>query len=233
MINSPLGPRFSKISYMLAIFVFPFDHAQASPRLICDQAASHAANEVNVPLDVLRTITRAETGRQKGGEYVPWPWTVNMEGTGKWFETEDSARAFVFRHFKQGARSFDVGCFQINYKWHGHAFASIEDMFDPNKNAVYAAQFLESLKVELGTWSAAVGAYHSRTPKYANLYKARYEKIQAGLSNELVDLQIETAAAMNQYPLLRKQDHTAPLGSLVPLRPNANGSSHSATITGG
>ena len=205
----------------------------ASTEQICDQAAQFAASKTDVPLALLRTITRAETGRQKGIGFVPWPWTVNMEGTGKWFESEDSARAYVFRHFKQGARSFDVGCFQINYKWHGDAFASIEEMFDPDKNALYAAQFLESLRAELGSWSAAVGAYHSRTPKYANLYKARYEKILAGLSNEIPDLPIETATGLNDYPLLSKQNHAAILGSLVPLKPASINVDSTSLISGG
>ena len=47
-----------------------------------------------------------------------------MEGKGKWFQTRDEALSYVFKHFKRGARSFDVGCFQINFKWHGQAFPS-------------------------------------------------------------------------------------------------------------
>ena len=87
-----------------------------------------------------------------------------MKGTGLWFETEDAARAYVYEHFKRGARSFDVGCFQINYKWHHEAFASIEQMFDPMANALYAARFLGALKAEKGSWVEAAGAYHSRNP---------------------------------------------------------------------
>jgi hypothetical protein len=156
-----------------------------------------------------------------------------MEGEGKWFDNEDSARAYVFRHFKQGARSFDVGCFQINYKWHGDAFASIEEMFDPTANALYAAKFLSSLKAELGSWSAAVGAYHSRTPKYAKLYKTRYDKIQADLSDNIVDLPVETATFVNEYPLISKSNHSANLGSLVPLQPARSDKSGVASVSGG
>ena len=63
-----------------------------------------------------------------------------------------------------GRRSFDVGCFQINYHWHGHNFPSLEAMFDPDTGADYAARFLQSLYAERGNWSAAAGAYHSQTP---------------------------------------------------------------------
>src|SRR5699024_6482524 len=96
-----------------------------------DRAARQAARAHDVPLDVLRAISRAETGRPRQGGLQPWPWTVNMEGRGRWFDNADAARAYVFAHFKAGARSFDVGCFQINYRWHGDAFRSIDEMFDP------------------------------------------------------------------------------------------------------
>lgn len=102
-----------------------------------------------------------------------------MEGKGFWFDTLDEARSYVFKEFKRGARSFDVGCFQINYKWHGHAFPSIEAMFDPVENGLYAAKFLKELYQETGSWTAAAGAYHSRTKKYAEPYSARFEKFRS------------------------------------------------------
>lgn len=191
--------------------------AQASTSQTCDLAAAQASREYDVPVDVLRAVTRTETGRGKGGTLEPWPWTVNMEGAGHWFDTEDAARAFVFKHFKRGARSFDVGCFQINYKWHGQAFRSIEEMFDPVKNARYAAEFLSRLHAELGSWSDAAGAYHSRTPKYANIYKSRFDTIH----QQLAPMAAVVAASnppqrQNGFPLLTGGTPSN-RGSLVPL----------------
>ena len=201
---------------------------------VCDRAAQSAATKTGVPLSVLLAITRTETGRTKGGATTPWPWTVNMEGKGVWFDTEDQARSYVFRHFKKGARSFDVGCFQINYKWHGSAFDSIDAMFDPNENATYAARFLKSLHSELGDWSKAAGAYHSRTPKYANRYKARFDRIHNGLttSKTMAPSTIVAAAVApkppaqnNAFPLLQSGSIAANLGSLVPLNDANSGKS--------
>ncbi len=149
---------------------------------LCDRAAVSASRSKGVPIDVLRAVARTETGRPGGNGLQPWPWTVNMEGTGRWFDTLDEARAYVFLNFKNGARSFDIGCFQINYKWHGDAFRSIDDMFDPKINAQYAATFLTELYQEFGNWSDAVGAYHSRSPELAKNYTARFERIRAGLT---------------------------------------------------
>ncbi len=193
---------------------------------ICESAAQLASRESGVPLDVLRAISLTETGRRKNGAFLPWPWTVNMEGIGKWFDTVDQAQAYVDRHFRRGARSFDVGCFQINYRWHGHAFDSIEDMFDPITNARYAAAFLSDLFTELGDWSSAAGAYHSRTPKYAKKYKARFDRIRVNLTDpEPLSVQVPrvpepVVARQNQFPLLQPGSRFSP-ASLVPL----NGSS--------
>ena len=138
--------------------ISPPAQAREDPAAMCDQAALQVARESDVPLDVLKAITRTETGRGTTEGMQPWPWTVNMEGRGVWFDTAQQAQGYVFRHFRDGARSFDVGCFQINYRWHGHAFGSIEEMFDPLANARYAARFLTDLHEEHGNWTAAVGA---------------------------------------------------------------------------
>ena len=213
--------RWVGITRALLCFVFlqevlPADTAQAStPQVaaLCDMAARRAARDHDVPLDVLRTITRTETGRGGNQGLQPWPWTVNMEGAGKWFQTEDEARAYVFSHFKRGARSFDVGCFQINFKWHGQAFDSIDQMFDPLANAKYAAQFLRQLYDEKGDWSEAAGAYHSRTPTYANRYSARFDRIRADLSPAT------TVAELPNRTRRRISDGPMPLASLYTPTP--------------
>lgn len=197
---------------------------------ICDQAAAYAAQETGVPVSVLQAISLTETGRKRSGIMRPWPWTVNMEGKGVWFDNEDDARAYVYKNYKRGARSFDVGCFQINYKWHGQEFASIEEMFDPNPNALYAANFLLRLFREKGDWSGAAGAYHSRTEKYAEKYEKRFNTFRAALleNNTASTPVISTAATLpraptpqeiriNSYPLLQENNNTRTLGSLVPL----------------
>lgn len=152
---------------------------------LCDDAAARAARDGKAPADVLRALTRTETGRRIEGELRPWPWTVNMEGEGHWFSTRREAEAFVEKRRKAGARSFDVGCFQINHRWHGDAFTSVEAMFDPDANASYAAHFLDEIRQEQGAsradWTRIAGAYHSRTPHFAERYSARFARILGDL----------------------------------------------------
>ncbi|PVA09691.1 transglycosylase [Pelagivirga sediminicola] len=157
-----------------------------------------------------------------------------MEGVGKWFNSRDEALKYVEEKYHAGSRSFDVGCFQINYKWHGGNFASLFDMFDPNANALYAARFLETLYIEKGDWLDAAAAYHSRTDKYALKYRKRVEQILRSVPGQHVVLASHAPprlnsrepavyraesgrVAENNYPLLQASSRKAPFGSLVPL----------------
>jgi hypothetical protein len=151
---------------------------------VCLAAADAAADAARVPRAVLRALTRTETGRSRGGALQPWPWTVNMEGAGHWFDTREEALAYVGREQARGARSFDVGCFQINHRWHGQHFESVEAMFDPAANAAYAARFIAELFAETGDWSRAAGFYHSRTPEFYNRYRSRFDRLHAAAATE-------------------------------------------------
>lgn len=230
------------LAVVLLVAGAPLVRANSDPSGVCDYVATEAARRTGVPLSVLKAISLTETGRRRGGALRPWPWTVNMEGEGHWFENADEARAYVYREYKRGARSFDVGCFQINFKWHGDAFRSIEEMFDPLANALYAARLLQGLHAEKGDWGRAAGAYHSRTPEFADRYQARFERLYAGLADtsegDIPDIPdivaiangaagaeaLPAVARVNRYPLLRTGAPTG-LGSLVPLGTGASGTS--------
>ena len=155
--------------------------AWASPAELCDSAARRVADRVGVPADIMLAVTRAETGRTRHGRFAPWPWTVNVAGQGHWFATRAAAQAFVRSRTEAGARSIDIGCFQINTRWHGMNFPDHSAMFDPRRNAHYAARFLRRLHSETGNWDMAIGAYHSRTDEHARRYRARVSKIRAEL----------------------------------------------------
>ncbi len=204
-------------------------HAQPDARTadLCDQAMRRAALSEGVPLDVLRAIARVESGLNVAGTLRPWPWAINVEGQGLWFDTEVEAKSHVFQIFKAGARSFDIGCFQINYRWHGQAFRSIDEMFDPDQNARYAAGFLKDLFAELASWPAAAGAYHSRTPALAQTYSERFQTELARLNED--EPTSYAAVARDPFthssaPLLPSRSEAPKrimLGSLVPVADSA------------
>ena len=100
---------------------------------------------------MLHAVALTETGQRRDGAFRAWPWAINREGKGYWFQSYEEALAFAKASLAEGRTSFDVGCVQINYRWHGHAFPTLEDMFDPEWTATYAAQFLRTLHEERGS----------------------------------------------------------------------------------
>jgi hypothetical protein len=176
---------------------------------------------------VLEAIALTESGRSVEGRLQPWPWTVNTGDEGHWFPDRATATAFAEDLLRAGRTSFDVGCFQINYRWHGAAFASVAAMFDPGDNARHAARFLADLAREGGDWSVAAGAYHSRTPALAERYRTRFDTILAGLTGRAPLPGPGPAPAPQEpagppgysHPLLQARDAPRSPGSLVPLAP--------------
>lgn len=203
--------------------------AKPTGRDACLDAAENAARVTGAPLVVLRALALTESGRSKDGQYAPWPWTVNMQGKGVWFDSPDQALHYIEHHYRRGARSFDVGCFQINHKWHGAAFQSISAMMDPGENALYAARFLSELYRETGDWSLAAGAYHSRTPDKAKRYRSRFDSLLRQLLVEAAEPKPNQEASpparppkvrrINRYPLLQLSTARRSIGSLVPREP--------------
>jgi hypothetical protein len=181
----------------ILLLLFPaFANAKGEADL-CNAAATTASSNAAMPRDVLLALTLVETGRNRSGKFDPWPWTVNMEGKGYWFDTRIEAVDFVAKSYTAGARSFDIGCFQINHRWHGEAFTSFDQMFDPLDNATYAAKFMTSLFDEGGSWSWAAGAYHSRTAALAAKYRTRFDRIIANLAETPVRVDLPIVVASN------------------------------------
>ena len=118
---------------------------------------ARAARTHGVPLGVLYAVGLSETGR-KG---VLNPYALNVDG--KTVLAADLRDAVAqFREAKnKGAKLVDIGCMQINQKYHGMNFSSVEEMFDPAKNVDYAARFLRQLKAREGSWTMAVARYHA------------------------------------------------------------------------
>jgi hypothetical protein len=131
----------------------------------------------------MAAIGRVESGRRDPatGLSYPWPWTVNAEGEGFFYDSKAQAVAAVRAMQTRGMRSIDVGCMQINLLHHPDAFASLEEAFDPSRNAAYAARFLTQLYAQTGTWPKATAMYHSATPYIGADYQRR---VMAVLSEE-------------------------------------------------
>lgn len=144
---------------------------------VCLRAAFRAAAKEGLPGDLIAAIGLTESGRAiDGGPLTIWPWTVNSEGKGRYFKDKASAIQWVREEQARGARSIDVGCMQINLRWHPDAFPDLDTAFDPEANAAYSAQYLSSLRAQYGSLEAAVGRYHSPTPWRQDGYRSKVSK---------------------------------------------------------
>lgn len=145
------------------------------PSAECVQAIGATERRAKLPPQLLATIALIESGRRDpvSGLARPWPWTINAEGTGFFFETKEQAIAAVQALQANGVRSIDVGCMQINLMHHATAFASLDEAFDPQANVAYGARFLNQLFSQSNDWPKAAAAYHSQTPDVGADYLRR------------------------------------------------------------
>lgn len=168
---------------MLFLLLLPLPVFAAPSADVCEWAAAQASRESGVPVDILAALSLTETRRRVDGAVRPWAWSANSEGAGQWFDDPESAIAFAEGRVRDGRYNLDIGCFQLNYRWHGENFSSVRQMFDPLENARYAARFVSQLYAESGDWRTAAGAFHSRTASNANRYLARFDTLHAMLKD--------------------------------------------------
>ncbi len=149
--------------------------AGAAPWGLCAAHAAAAERAHGLPRGLLRAIAKVESGRYRKpeGEVVAWPWTVMAEGRGRYLPSRAAAVAEVERLRARGIRNIDVGCLQINLFYHPDAFPSLEAAFDPAANAEAAARLLVELRRTWGSWTRAVGNYHSNTPTLSGPYRVK------------------------------------------------------------
>ena len=128
-----------------------------------------------VPRHLLGAISLAESGRWNKSKQanVAWPWTVTSGGQGRYFDTKAEALAEVEILMTEGVRNIDVGCMQINLYYHGGAFETLDEAFDPSANTTYAATYLKNMYSATGDWTKAAGYYHSMTPERNGPYKKK------------------------------------------------------------
>lgn len=151
---------------------------QIQDSMICSAAAKNAGAQYGVDVDLLQTIAVVESGRWDNlqNRYVAWPWTVNVQGKGHYYASREEAAAAIRKLKAAGVDNFDVGCMQVNMKYHGHQFSSAEEALDPVKNVQYSAKFLRKLYLANGkNWERAAKKYHSSNPEQGKAYTARLE----------------------------------------------------------
>ena len=164
------------VSFMTPAHSQVLDHNQ--DRLKCEKLAGKAEEKYQLPKNILLSIARVESGYGKvAGITRSWPWTLNAGGNSAYFETKTDAMKDLKGKLKRGVRNVDLGCMQINYKWHNKYFKSVSQMMDPAINVDYGARFLKRLYKRHGSWDTAIKYYHSRNSKYNKPYLKKVKAV--------------------------------------------------------
>jgi hypothetical protein len=154
------------------------NHSFANERFICDKIARQVEVERELPQNILTSISLVEAGRRyDDGKVSAWPWSLNHAGKSLFFDTKLKAEEYLKGNINNTFKNIDVGCMQINVRWHREHFDSFEVMLDPKQNIEYAATFLTDLKQVHGSWKDAIKHYHSSTAKLNVKYYAKVQKV--------------------------------------------------------
>ncbi|WP_216363371.1 transglycosylase SLT domain-containing protein [Candidatus Sneabacter namystus] len=171
--------------YVLVVVLVPV-------QAFCDQRLSDISKCIRwihyyerlygIPRGTMHAISLVESGTSCGDfRYrVPAPWAVSVEGKGYRFDSKGEAKRFVNRMLNRGIRNIDVGCMQVNLRYHARSFASLDKALDPACNIKYSASFLRKQYDRYHSWPRAIGCYHSKDPYkssqyYKKVFKARSE----------------------------------------------------------
>lgn len=142
----------------------------------CESSIRGAETKYGLPPYLLAAIAITESGYRER----PHPFAMNISGR-QYFASGTAEMDRIVAANGGDQASIDVGCLQINLRWHASRFRDWHSLLVPRYNAEYAALYLTELKRSMGSWSAAVGAYHSRTPwrstSYACLVSRRWSQI--------------------------------------------------------
>lgn len=183
---------------------------------ICAAAIDRAESGTSLPRELMTAISRVESGRwdPERKELSAWPWTVTNGSDGQYFPSKAKAIAHVRKLRARGISNIDVGCMQINLRYHPDAFENLDAALDPVTNARYAASLLSRLFTEHRSWGETIKRYHSSNPKFNRPYYAKVERQWniAKLAPDTVDpkpTRTTLASSINRpqpEPVVRAQD---------------------------
>jgi hypothetical protein len=176
--------RLCVLASLALVLAAPVSHAgaigagaAAAESALCGEAIRRATQTTGVPVALLLALAPTESGLPRAhgrGPPYPWPWTINSNGRGSFhFRTRAAAEKHLNALVAAGIDNIDIGCMQVNWRWHGAAFASPAAALNPILNARYAAALLGDYRRQTGSWADAVGLYHSHTLALAEAYRCR------------------------------------------------------------
>ena len=140
----------------------------------CIKSAKKYESIYELPNNLLVSVALTESGKKnKQGEFIAWPWTINIKGKGSFFKSKQAVINHVKGELGKGRKNIDMGCMEINHMYHPNAFSNLSNAFDPDKNVAWSANLIKNLYQKYGSWKDAVGYYHSYRTHKKNKYSLK------------------------------------------------------------
>tara|TARA_B100000989_G_scaffold298419_1_gene287695 strand:+ start:1716 stop:2318 length:603 start_codon:yes stop_codon:yes gene_type:complete len=155
--------------------IFNKEFLYSLPVYDCTKLIDNIEKKHKIPNKLLEAISLTESGRTVGGKYVAWPWSLNILGESFFFENKNDLLITLKNKIKI-QKNIDIGCMQINYKYHNKKFKNIEEILNPKNNIEWAALYLKQLFNKYNSWNKAIAKYHSSNPERMQKYLAKVHK---------------------------------------------------------
>ncbi len=147
---------------LLALFLCSTCSLATEPSQQIPSGYYQIAVQERVPAEALYSLALTESSKKLPHGVRPWPWTINVAGTGYRYATRQEAYQALLRFMRHNSlKRIDVGIAQVNLGWNGHHFRTSWEAFDPYINLHVAARILQACyDNNPGSWITAAGCYH-------------------------------------------------------------------------
>lgn len=168
---------------------FSQNHPDLSIAKRCHMYFDYYEKKFALPKHLLYSVSLAESGRihKQSNKIMPWPWAVNISGKSFYFSSKTEALNEIQKAINNGITNIDIGCMQINIKYHSSNFLNISMMIEPRNNIEYAATLLKRNHEKYNNWPSAIADYHSASHKginYSQKVLLLWHKIKSYASNK-------------------------------------------------
>ncbi len=127
----------------------------------CSTMIAEVEQRRKIPRGLLMAIAITESGN--GGQ--PSPYAMNIAGRSHFADSKAEMAKIISANWSRGVKSIDVGCMQVNLKYHGQKFGRLTDLLDSQTNVEYGAGYLIKLAHDRGSWREGVMDYHNKKVK--------------------------------------------------------------------
>ncbi|MEE2695007.1 MAG: transglycosylase SLT domain-containing protein [Pseudomonadota bacterium] len=188
-----------RLILILTIFLFPFNYLESSELDNCSYFTEKYSKVFNLPNKLLTSISLVESGiKREKNTFRSWPWTLNVSGKSMYFNSKIEILKYLKENINK-KKSIDIGCMQINVRYHLRNFESLSHMVDPEENVKYAATFLLQLFKKHRSWNEAISRYHSSVP----IKKKRYLKKVYAYWKDLRQRKIKVVSNSNEIEKIK------------------------------